>query len=307
MQSAFSSMNWIHASLLAAFFLGVYDLCTRHAVRDNAVLPVLFLGSVCSATVWGSLMILDRFSPGHLPEALTTSRLTLAQHGLLALKSAIVSSSWICTYFAMRGLPVSITSPIRATGPVWTIVLALALLGERPSAMEWGGIVLTLASFVGLSLAGRAEGIHFLRSRAVASMVCGTLLGAVSSLYDKYLLGVAGFTVPTVQAWFCVYLAVLFMIPAFGWWRRWWPRNDFQWRWSVPGLAAALLVSDYLYFGALRHDDALLSLVSSLRRGSTLVAFAGAVWLFGEGNAARKFPAVLGILAGIVITLLGQR
>ncbi|HLP07815.1 MAG TPA: DMT family transporter [Opitutaceae bacterium] len=299
-------MNWILASLVAALFLGIYELCTKHAVRANAVVPVLFLSSVCSATVWMALMAAGALAPGWLPSGLTTAPLDWWGHLQLGAKSALVASSWMFTYFAMKDLPVSITSPIRATGPIWTIAGALVVLGERPTVLEWLGIGTTLASFVGLSFAGRGEGIRFHRDRAIGFMVAGTLLGAVSSLYDKYLLGTAGFTVPTVQAWFSVYLAVFFLPLAIGWWRRWWPRNEFHWRWSIPCIAAMLLVSDYLYFGALQDRDALVSLVSSLRRGSTLVAFTGGLLLFGEKNGLRKLPAVLGVLTGIVLTVFGR-
>ena len=297
-------MNWILASLVAALFLGLYELCTKHAVRENAVVPVLFLGSVCSATVWTGLMVFGALRPGVLPMALTTTPLDWCGHLQLAGKSALVASSWMFTYFAMKHLPVSITSPIRATGPVWTIFGAVAVLGERLNVWEWLGIATTLASFVGLSFAGRGEGIRFHRDRSIAYMIAGTLLGAVSALYDKYLLGAAGFSVPTVQAWFSVYLAVFFLPLAIGWKRRWWPRNDFHWRWSIPGIAAMLLISDYIYFGALQNPEARVALVSSLRRGSTLVAFSGGLWLFGEKNGLRKLPAVLGVLAGIVLTVL---
>lgn len=299
-------MNWILASLVAALFLGIYELCTKHAVRENAVLPVLFLSCVCSATVWGGLMVVGACAPGVLPASLTTTPLGLWGHLQLAAKSAIVASSWMFTYFAMKHLPVSITSPIRATGPIWTIAGALVVLGERPSALEWAGIATTLASFVGLSFAGRGEGIAFHRDRRIGFMVMGTLIGAGSALYDKHLLGSEGFDVPTVQAWFSVYLAVLFLPLAIGWKRRWWPRNDFRWRWSIPGIAAMLLISDYIYFGALRDPGALVSVVSSLRRGSTLVAFAGGLWLFGERHGLRKLPAVLGVLAGIALTVWGR-
>ena len=299
-------MNWILASLVAALFLGVYELCTKHAVRDNAVLPVLFLSCVCSATVWGGLMVFGAVVPGVLPAALTTAPLGVGGHLQLAAKSAIVASSWIFTYFAMKSLPVSITSPIRATGPIWTIAGALVVLAERPTLLEWLGIATTLASFIGLSFAGRGEGIDFRSNRWIGHMIMGTLLGAVSSLYDKYLLGTVGLTVPTVQAWFSVYLAVFFLPLVIGWKRRWWARNEFHWRWSIPCIAAMLLVSDYLYFGALQDRDALVSLVSSLRRGSTLVAFSGGLWLFGERNGMKKLPAVLGVLAGIVLTVFGR-
>jgi len=56
----------------------------------------------------------------------------------------------------------------------------------------------------------------------------------------------------------------------------------------------------------LQDKDALVSLVSSLRRGSTLVAFTGGLLLFGEANGLKKLPAVLGVLAGIVLTVFGR-
>jgi transporter family protein len=216
-----------------------------------------------------------------------------------------VATSWLCSYFAVKHLPVSIAAPIRATGPVWTLLGALLVLRERPSVLEALGVGVTLVSFVGLSFAGRKEGIHFHRDKWIGWLVAGTLLNAVSALYDKYLLGRAGFTAPTVQAWFSVYLAVLFLPFVVGWKLRWWQRHEFHWRWSIPLIAAALLVADFVYFDALRNPDALISLVASFRRGSTLVAFAGGIWLFREANLRQKLPAVVGILAGIVLTILG--
>jgi drug/metabolite transporter (DMT)-like permease len=240
-----------------------------------------------------------------MPAALVVAPLTGLQHGQLLLKSVIVAISWVCSYFAVKHLPVSLASPIRATGPVWTLVGALIVLAERPSWLEMLGIVITLASFVGLSLAGRREGVHFHRDKWIWWLIAGTAFGALSGLYDKFLLGRAGFAVSTVQAWFSIYLAALFLPLAIGWKLRWWPRNVFHWRWSIAGVSAALLVSDFLYFGALRDPDALVALVSSLRRGSTLVAFAGGVWFFAEANWRQKLPAVAGVLAGIVLTILG--
>lgn len=298
-------MPWIAASLVSAVFLGGYELCTKHAVRDNAVLPVLFFANVCSASIWLLLMMLHASAPALLPAGLTVAPLTLVQHAQMLLKSTIVASSWVCTYFAVKHLPVSLASPIRATGPVWTLVGALIVLGERPSWLEMLGIGTTLASFIGLSLAGAREGIHFHRDKWIGWLLAGTLLGAVSGLYDKFLFGRAGFSAATVQAWFSIYLALLFLPLAVGWKLRWWPRHEFHWRWSVIGVSLALLVADYVYFDALRDPAALVSLVSSLRRGSTLVAFAGGLWWFKEINGRQKLPAVIGVLVGIVLTILG--
>lgn len=298
-------MPWIAASLISAFFLGCYDLSKKHALRDNAVVPVLFASTLCGASVWLVLLGLGRAAPEALPAMLTPEPLPWRMHRLLLLKSAIVASSWAFTYFGIKHLPLTLASPIRATGPLWTLAGALVVLGERPGALATAGILLTLGSFYGLSVAGRAEGVHFHRDKWVGCMIAGTLLGAVSGLYDKFLLGRLGLSAAAVQAWFMIYLPVVLAPLALGWRCRWWPRNEFHWRPSIPLIAAALLVSDFVYFGALRDPAALVSVVSSLRRGSVLIAFAGSLWLYRETRATQKLPAVLGILAGIVLTILG--
>ncbi len=298
-------MHWVAASLLSALFLGVYELCTKHAVRANAVVPVLFLSTLTGALVWGALLSFDALHPGVLPPSLVTEPLSAIQHLQLALKSGIVAASWVFTYFALKHLPLSLGSPIRATSPLWTLVGALVILGERPTLLETLGILTTLLSFVGLSVAGAREGVHFHRDKWVSYIILGTLFGACSSLYDKYLLGRVGFSVPTVQAWFSVYLVVLFTPLAFGWQRRWWERNEFHWRWSIPFIAFALLLSDYVYFSALRQPGSLVSVVMSLRRGSTLIGFAGGLLFFGEQHGWRKLPAVAGILLGIALAVMG--
>lgn len=298
-------MPWIVASLVSAFFLGCYDLCTKHAVRDNAVLPVLFFANAFSASLWLVAMAVAAAAPGMLPDSLTVASLTWTQHAQLLLKSTIVAISWVCSYFAVKQLPLSIAAPIRATGPVWTLIGALLVLGERPSWLELIGIGTTLASFFGLSVVGAAEGIHFHRNKWIGWLLAGTLFGAISGLYDKFLLGTAGFTASTVQAWFSIYLALLFLPLVVGWKLRWWPRHTFEWRWSVPLVSAALLVCDFIYFTALTDPEALVSVVASLRRASVLVAFAGGLLFFGEVNGRKKLPAVLGVLVGIVLTVLG--
>jgi drug/metabolite transporter (DMT)-like permease len=205
----------------------------------------------------------------------------------------------------LKHLPLSLASPIRATTPLWTRAGALTILGKHPNVLELLGIVSTLVSFFGLSLAGRLEGVHFHRDKWVGFLLAGTMLGAVSSLYDKYLLARAQFSVATVQAWFSIYLVVLFTPFAIGWQRRWWERNEFRWRWSIPIIALSLLVANYIYFWALRQPGALVSVVMSLRRANTLVAFAGGVLLFRKRSNWQKILAAIGILTGIVITVMG--
>jgi drug/metabolite transporter (DMT)-like permease len=263
-------------------------------VRANAVTPVFFFSTLTGALVWGLLLAADALLPGRLPASLITDPLSAHQHLQLFAKSAVVAVSWVGTYYALKHLPLSLGAPIRATSPLLTLFGAVVFLGERPTWLETVGVLTTLASFVGLSLAGAQEGIHFHRNKWFWSLILGNVFGAVSALYDKYLLGTLHFSVPTVQCWFSIYLVVLFTPFALGWKLRWWPRNEFTWRWSIPGIAGSLLLADYACFWALRHPDALVAVVMSLRRANTLIAFVGGLILFREVNGWKKLPAVLG-------------
>jgi len=301
-------MHWALLSLTSAFLLGFYDICQKHALRENPVVPVLLSSTAICAGTWSLLLLLERALPGFLPTSLTVAPLSWLGHLELLFKSAIVATSWLCSYLAVKHLPISLAAPIRATSPLWTLVAALLLLGERPSPLQLLGISTTLLSFVGLSLVGRLEGVHFHRDRWVGYMILGTLFGAASGLYDKLLLGRLKLAPSTVQAWFSIYLLALFAPLAFFWWRgRRTAKNveRFQFRFTIPILALCLMCADFAYFTALRDPAGLISLVASIRRGSTLIAFAAGVSLFKEANGWQKLPPVLGIVLGIVLTVLG--
>jgi len=300
-------MDWIAASLVAAAFLGLYELATKHGVQGNAVVPVVFFGTLTAAGIWAGLLACGALLPAALPEGLRVDPLSWREHGLILLKSVIVAVSWLFTFVAVKHLPVSLAGPVRATGPFWTFLGALAVFGERPHPWQAVGVLVTLGSFWLLSWAGRSEGVRFAGNRWVAYLLVGTLLGSVSGLYDKYLFGTLLLRAPTVQAWFHFYLAVLFLPLYLGWRNAWWPPAEakFHWRWSIPGIGAALLVADYLYFWALRDADALVSVVTAIRRTSVLVSFAGGLLWFGERYGWRKALAVAGILLGLSLIILG--
>jgi bacterial/archaeal transporter family protein len=299
-------MHWAWLSLTSAFFLGFYDICQKHALRGNSVVQVLLFSTGTCASVWTLLLLLQAALPGALPHSLLVPSLGLLEHAELFLKSAIVAASWLCTYLAVKHLPISLAAPIRATSPLWTLGAALLLLGERPSGLQLLGISTTLLSFFGLSVVSAEEGVHFHRNRWVGYMILGTLFGAASGLYDKLLLGKLKLEPATVQAWFSIYLFALFAPLAYFLRRR--RKQDaepFQFRFSIPLLALCLLLADFAYFTALQDPAGLISLVASIRRGSTLIAFAAGISVFKELNGWKKLPPVLGIVAGIVLTLLG--
>ena len=60
-------MSWILLTVLSALCLGVYDLLKKHAVRENAVLPVLFWGVVVGASIWLPFVVCSALAPDWIP------------------------------------------------------------------------------------------------------------------------------------------------------------------------------------------------------------------------------------------------
>ncbi|MGJ8641487.1 MAG: EamA family transporter [Opitutaceae bacterium] len=300
-------MSWIALSLLSAFFLGFYDLAKKHSVKGNAVAPVLFFSVLTGALIWLPFVLWSFLSPNTFPnESLRVDTIDWLDHLRLFAKSALVGVSWIFGYFAIKHLPLSIAGPIRATSPLWTILLAVLILEERPLVWQWVGILIVLGSFYAFSFVGKLEGIRFHRDKWVGFIIVATLLGSCSALYDKYLLQILDLKPATVQAWFSIYL-VLVMMPFYLMWRQGkWSRGAFEWRWSIPLIGILLLAADFVYFTAITHDDALISVISPVRRGAVIVSFIGGILIYKEKNFKLKALCILGILLGIVLIKLAS-
>lgn len=299
---------WVILALMSAVFLGIYEVFKKLSVHKNAVIPVLFLSTVTSSLVFLPITI----GSGIYPEffkgiQLFVPEIKLQQHWLIFLKSLLVVASWILAFYAVKNLPITIVAPIRATGPIWTLLGAIVIFSEHLNTYQWIGVIITLLFFYLLSTTGKSEGIHFSSNKWVFFIVAATFLGAASGLYDKFLM--RRIDRMAVQAWFSFYqVAILLPILAVSRWRL--PKGErtpFHWRWSIPLIGVFLVVADFLYFNALSYQDSLVSIISSLRRGGVVISFVVGAVVFREKNIRMKALFLAGILIGIVLISLGSK
>ena len=290
---------WFLPVLGSALGLGFYDLCKKHAVRENSVMPVLFYATLCGSTVFTVMTFLF----GDWRTCVSCSSQVWI---LILLKSLLVAASWTFVYYAMRDLPISLASPIRASAPLWTFFGSMLLYSEIPTWWQGIGMLSIFAGYYFFSVFGKLEGFSWRSSRGMHWIILGTLLGAASALYDKYLLGLLHLPRGTVQFWFSVdlvwILGLAYAIRAFCFGQK----HAFQWRWSIPATGILLIVADYLYFYALSLPDTYISVVSLVRRCNCLVTFfVGVIW-FKEKNIRKKAFALLLILLGVFMLALGR-
>ena len=304
---------WLAWAFLSATLLGFYDVFKKQSLKENAVIPVLFLNTLFSSLIFLPFIIVSASSTWldgsifHVPAS------DWGVQKYVLLKSCIVLSSWIFGYFGMKNLPITIVGPINATRPVMVLVGALLVFGERLNLYQWIGVLMAIFSFFMLSRSGKKEGIDFKHNKWIFFVVLASMLGAVSGLYDKYLMapinqGGIGLDRMVVQSWYNIYQcfmmgAMLLLL--------WYPKRHhttpFHWHWAIIFISLFLSAADFAYFYALSLDDAMISIVSMVRRGSVIVSFLFGAMVFREKNLRSKAIDLFLILIGMVFLYLGSR
>jgi transporter family protein len=101
-------------------------------------------------------------------------------------------------------------------------------------------------------------------------------------------------------------LAVQFITTAFTWFPTRGKTTPFQFRWSFLAVATLLIIADRCYFLAVSQEDALISIITVLRRSSVFISFLAGIIIFRERKSKLKFVALLGVVAGLCLISLGK-
>lgn len=298
---------WLTLAFTSAALLGLYDAAKKQALTDNAVLPVLLLNTLFSTLFFVPAILSAEFGLGWFDGTpLATSPGTATAHGLVILKSVIVLTSWIFGYFGMKHLPITIVGPINATRPVMVLVGAFVLFGERLNLYQWIGVALALVSLFLLSRSSRREGVDFTHNLWILFIAMAAVTGAVSGLYDKYIM--SRLDPVFVQSWYNLYqFLMMAVVVGILWWPRRGHTTPFRWSWAIPLISIFLTLADFAYLYALKDPDAMISIVSMIRRGSVVVSFLCGAVLFHERNLRSKAVDLAFILIGMIFLWLGSR
>ena len=304
---------WLAFAFLSAALLGFYDVFKKQSLKNNAVVPVLFLNTLFCSLIFLPFIVFSACGSSLMEGSLFhVPMVGWEAHKYIVLKSCIVLSSWLLGYFGIKHLPITLVGPINATRPVMVLVGAMLVFGERLNLYQWIGVLLAIISVFLLSRSGKKEGIDFKNNRWVFAIVGAAVLGAISGLYDKYLMapvseGGIGLDRMVVQSWYniyqCLMMGTMLLL-------LWYPKRKnttpFHWHWAIIFISIFLSAADFVYFYALSLEDAMISIVSMIRRGSVIVSFLFGAMVFREKNLKSKAIDLLLILIGMVFLYLGS-
>ena len=303
---------WVLLAVFSAILLGTYDVAKKQALRKNGTFAVLLVATALS-TLFVSPFL--RIGPAQ-------------DHLKLALKAVLVTASWVSGMEGLKRLPLTTVSTIKGSRPVFVVLFSIILFGERLNWMQWLGIAIVLGALYMLGFTSRRDASAQVRKTGFIWMGISVLTGVASALYDKYIM--KGMEPMFVQSWTNLFITVILALcvlvkrlavsgragrvssdrlrprsreleealPA---------RSDkFRWDWTLVLVAVLITGADALYFFALKQPDALLSIISVVRRASVLVTFVLGAIIFHEGNIRAKGLNMLLMAAGVVLLLIGS-
>lgn len=297
---------WVSLAFLSALMLGLYDVAKKRSLKDNAVLPVLWLNTLFSSIIFLPALLDSAFGGGWLDGSLleTTSG-TLHDHARVFLKAVMVLSSWIFGYFGIKHLPLTIVGPINATRPVLTLCGAMLIFGERLNGYQWVGVILAIVSLYLLSRSSKKEGVDFAHNRWILCVAAAAIIGVGCGLYDRHIM--FSMNAVFVQSWYTLYQFLLMSIIVAALWLPKRHEQKFHWSWAIPMISILLTAGDMAYLHALRDGAAMIAVVAMIRRSSVVVSFACGAVLFGERNLKAKALDLVLILIGMIFLYIGSK
>jgi uncharacterized membrane protein len=282
---------WFWLTLISGIVFGFYDIYKKKAMEKSALLNVLFLHSLFC-------FIMVSFA---LPSAL---KVTYPSIGLIFLKSLFIFFSWILGFLALRKMAISIFTPLATLTPVFSIILGFLVLQERMSLLQWIGILIILAAFYFIGKADTDDTRKTFKNKDFLYVVASCFLAALNALTDKIVLKTN--TPGQMQFWFYLFLTLCYF-GAFLY-KRSKNRDCYitKFNLNILWISFFLVVSDWLYFTALKDPHGQISVILPLRRVSVLVSTIYGGIIFKEKNLKVKFAYLCLVIIGIVIVFISK-
>ena len=277
---------WILLAVISSISLGFFDVFKKLSLERNNVFVVLMLNVLICSIMVSPLTVMSLMGK---PEC----ALTANGHALIALKSIIVTISWLLGFASTKYLPLSISGSINAARPILVLIGAIAFFGESPNAIQWAGIILGFVSLLWVGFIGRREKTEKGLGIWIIMGIISIVLWAASGLYDKWLLS-SGYKPLAIEAWYPFYQTLIMIVIVAVEHSHKRSIDRFHWNKNIVVISIFIIIADLAYFFSLSYPESLVSIASMIRRGSALVAF------FYGAIALKE------LIAGMTLIIIGS-
>lgn len=290
---------WIFLVLVYGILKGIRDIAKKQALTRNGVVEVLFVYTALA-------FIFTIPTSGHIGGVPGKELL------MIAFKSFIIFIAFLCSFYAIEKMPVSLYGVIDLSRMLFAMILGVIVVKEVLKWNQYISIVLIACGLLLLKYKPRAErealkngvaaGEHVATYIYILAFV-STFLNAVSGVMDKILMSGGNVTSGQLQFWYMLFMVAYYGIYVLI------TRTKINWKSVLMNpyvwvISILFVVADRCLFIANGYANSRVTIMTLLKQVCCIVTIAGGRIIFKEKNTFQRFICAAIIIAGIVISVL---
>ena len=292
-------MLWAGLVLFYGIVKGFRDVVKKKALTKNSVMEVLF--------VYTFLAFLFC-----IPEAKEAVHdLPVKYYFLIAIKSFVIFIAWICSFKALDNIPISIYGVLDLSRILFSTAFGIFVLKEKGTVFSTIGLILVLFGLVFLrvypEIKKRSKNSNSLLAEKIPPIyvwmvLVSCIFNAISGCLDKIYM--RDINSSQLQFWYMLYLVVFYglyfvirriKISSSVW------KN--VWIWILSFL---FFIADKALFIANSYTESKVIIMTLLKQSACIISIMCGKFIFKEKNIGYKIFCALIVLAGLMVSMIGQ-
>lgn len=278
---------WIALVGVYGILKGIRDIIKKKALEKNSAMEVLFFYTFISF-----LFV--------LPETKNALGMDFHYVGFIMIKSAIIFAAWICSFKAIKRLPIGFYGIMDMSRVIFATALGALVLGEALTGHKIAGMTLVLIGLLFVNL-GPKNTLDRTKPIYIILVLISCLCNAVSELLDKMLM--QSMNSGQLQFWYLFFMVVLYLGYMLV------TRTKISWRtlyknyWIII-LSVLFVIGDKALFIACSYENSTVVAMTLIKQCSVLITIIGGRIVFKEKRALYKLMCAAVIIAGIVFAVI---
>lgn len=280
---------WIWLVLLYGILKGCREICKKKALVTSPSIEVLLV-----YTIIGFLLV--------CPDAKSSMGLPPVYYLYIALKAIVIFIAWICSFKAIKLLPLSFYGVLDLSRVLFATTLGVAVLGEKMLPLQIVGLILVCAGLLLLKFKPRKkDSFKDVPRSAVILALLSCMLNAVSGLLDKLLM--KSISSSQLQFWFMLMLSLLYIGYAVISKKQIVIKRALTNKW-IWILSVMFIIGDRALFLANGMADSRITVMTLIKQSGCIVTILAGRFIFKEKNTTHKIICAAIIILGIVLGTL---
>jgi len=312
---------WIWLVLLYGVLKGFREICKKKALLSCSSIEVLLV-----YTALAFLLV--------CPDAKNAMGMEPKYYFFVAIKSFVIFVAWICSFKAIKHLPISLYGVLDLSRVLFATSLGVVVLGESMGIFNIIGLIFVCAGLLMLKWKPKGQQAEKVAPKIVIIAILSCMLNSVSGLLDKILM--KNITSSQLQFWYMLFLSLMYIsyavienirskgkyfstveVPN--------PQNadgtktiqaspnastntfnlkralTNKWIWL---LAISFAIADRALFIANGYAESQITIMTLLKQAGCIITILGGKFVFKEKNIRHKLICAGIIIVGIVFSVM---